>query len=403
MTTNFIEISKFTYFYEDLKPDSFKITKPFDGTIEKWQEIIDYNSSKPKKSLPFNNNFIHIWNGINHYTYKSKDNSLEIILHTFCDFKNKVIVLESKVKKPKSQIQEAIDLIRLNRIDIHKKIIKKQLPNWKGDYVPDGESYYFINYSIEKIEDDARLVEKMIDELTYKNGEDILTKLGFVDRCLPKPQINNDVYRQLQNDESPLIVISPCNLINRLVILDERLFVRSYEQTEDDLSLPIRLIITTTLYQKAFIDYASKMCITITDKKKSKYRFEDLSHDFMVFINNFWKLDISDSLYLNRSYRIIGKIWRLNSKFELLKDHLNNCRNIEEKKRQNRQDKALTFFSLGIGAFTLFTALSNIDWFHEKINQNSYNGFLVFSLLVLMIFALYQFVIKLLDSKSLWR
>jgi len=403
MNTNFIEISKFTYFYEDLKAESTNNTNPFDGKIERWQEIIDYNSSKPKKSLPFNGNFIRIWNGINHYVYKAKNENLAIILHTFCDFKNKVIVLESKVKMPKNKIQEAIDLISLNRIDIHKKLIKKQIPSWKGDYVPDGESYYFINYSVEKIEDDEKMVEKIIEELTDKNGDDILLKLGFADRCLPEPKISNDVSRLLQNEESPLIVISPCNFINRLIILDERLFVRAYEQNEDNLSLPIRLIITTTLYQKAFIDYASKMCITITDNEKRKYHFEDLSHDFMVFVNNFWKLDISDSLYLNRSYRIIGKIWRLNSKFELLKDHLNNCRNIEEKKRQNQQKRVLAIFSVIIGAFTLFTALSNIEWFQKFINLNNYNSFIAFSGLITLMIGFYLIPMKLIQSKSLWR
>ncbi len=70
----------------------------------------------------------------------------------------------------------------------------------------------------------------------------------------------------------------------------------------------------------------------------------------------FWRLDISNSFYLNKSYRIIGKLWLLNEKHEIVKQHLERNSDIENQENQNK----ISLLLLLIGSITTFGSLKGV-------------------------------------------
>ena len=213
------------------------------------------------------------------------------------------------------------------------------------------------------------IIKDVKSKLTI-NGKCIFTNLGFEDKSFPDDSFyNKDILQIVANEQQPLIVISPAKDQSRLIIFDEKLFVRCYysesEKENAKKTLPIRLVITTVLCQRAFLEYASKASINIANNKIRSETYTELTKQFANFVDHFWRLDISNSLFLNKSYRIIGKIWLLNQKFDITKQHLLRNADIEENKKQ----KQITYALIIIGLVTITSAINDGFAFFENITS----------------------------------
>ena len=192
------------------------------------------------------------------------------------------------------------------------------------------------------------------------NERCIFEHLDFVDKTFPRiTRLNDDLNFVIDNEKQPLIVISPARNANKFIIPDERLFVRCYQ--EDSTSLPMRLVLKTLLFQKAFIEYASTASINITGNQNANLSYIALSKAFSKFIDHLWRVEISNSYYLNKSYRVIGKIWLLNSKFEILKNHIDRNAIFEDRENQDKFASIAQLTVIILGIFTLISTISDID------------------------------------------
>jgi hypothetical protein len=155
----------------------------------------------------------------------------------------------------------------------------------------------------------------------------------------------------LDNEEQPLVIVSAAINDCKLLIVDEKLFIRCYTKIDNDniRAFPIRLLITTILCQRAFLEYASKCSVNIVNKKNVT-DYANLHRSFVVFMDNFWRHEISNSYFLNKSYRIIGKIWLLNPKFELTKEHL--LKNAERERKHKELQFTIALFIIGFLTLT---------------------------------------------------
>jgi len=415
MNEQYIEISRFTYFYQNLEEkriDSKEHCPDF-GNIREIVDLLD--TTKIDNIFPFTKNFQDLWKDeikteSSIQTIKKENNNhISTLIHTFRKLQNKVIIFESKICLPISKFTEAIDFIKQeSKKDIYTAIIKKIIPDWKGDYSADGDYFYFINMPLtnfySELSNEREIDLKIIDDVKnqlFINGKCIFSLLEFEDKSFPdNSYYNKDISQTISNEQQPLIVISPVKDKNKLIIFDEKLFVRCflYNATNADLkkSLPIRLVITTVLYQRAFLEYASKALINIADERiKWTESFSELQKLFGCFIDHFWRLDMSNSLYLNKSYRIIGKIWLLNQKFDIVKQHLTRNADIEEQKKQKQFNYVLVVLSL----LTITSAIS--DFFSYFFSTDSKIGFTykIIIYLVLYLFAL-LFVAHLFNFRS---
>lgn len=388
-----IEISRFTYFYQNIE-DNNNSSKPSLSDLGKIREIHDLlDTIKIDNIFPFTKNFQDLWKDeikseSSIQTVKENNKHITTLIHTFRKLHNKVIIFESKVIFPISKINEAVDEIKNeNKKDIYESLIKKIIPNWKGDYSADGDYFYFINMPLtnfySELNDEKEIDLKIIDDVKkqlFIDGKCIFSLFEFEDKSFPdNSYYNKDISQTISNEQQPLIVISPVKDKNKLIIFDEKLFVRCYlhNANNDNLkkSLPIRLVITTVLYQRAFLEYASKALINIADDNIKSENFLELQKLFGSFINHFWRLDISNSLYLNKSYRIIGKIWLLNQKFDIVKQHLTRNADIEEQKIQKRFNIIL----LIIGIFTIISAVNDgFEYFFGTCNNLLFKSIILF-------------------------
>jgi len=344
-----IEISRFTFFYDIHEISSNSSSDSTNNVkLDDWIEINLTNNDKDKE-LPFCSNFQNIWESaicsdITPYSKKTVGDCEVIIIHPFTQFDNKVIIFETKITKPLNEFKTAISAIKKDREKVYRKLIKSLLPNWKGDYIADGDYFYFVNLPLDSLhcdmtdnnERDKMIIDDVIQQLTIEN-KSIFQHLDFSDKDFPDiNHLNRDISFIVNNDIQPLIMISPIKESNKLIILDDRLFVRCYDVNKGDRkSLLMRLVITVLLYQRAFIEYASKASIHIINNDSS-ISYQNLQLSFTKFIDNFWRIDISNSQYLNKSYRIIGKLWRLNERLEILRHHLTRNADIEEKNYQKK-------------------------------------------------------------------
>jgi hypothetical protein len=384
MSEKQVEISRFTYYYENIevnKIDSSQLCPEF----EPMGEINEcLNCETITKLLPFSKNFFDIWKNqfkslSSVQTKNGKTNNHSTTLyHSFGSIKDKVLIFETKINLPLSQINRAIEEIKKeDQKDIYSAIIKKTIRNWKGDYSPDGDYFYFINLPLDSFPSetntpkdvDLEIIKEVKSKLTI-NGKCIFTNLGFEDKSFPDDSFyNKDILQIVANEQQPLIVISPAKDQSRLIIFDEKLFVRCYysesEKENAKKTLPIRLVITTVLCQRAFLEYASKASINIANNKIRSETYTELTKQFADFVDHFWRLDISNSLFLNKSYRIIGKIWLLNQKFDITKQHLLRNADIEENKKQ----KQITYALIIIGLVTITSAINDGFAFFENITS----------------------------------
>ena len=158
----------------------------------------------------------------------------------------------------------------------------------------------------------------------------------------------------LVNEKQPLIVISPVRDKNKLVIFDDKLFVRCFKKNSENFkqSVSLRIVVLTVLYQRAYLEYTSNVLVNVSDDNiKSINSFKTIQKEFGKFVDIFWRLDISNSFYLNKSYRVIGKLWLLNEKYEIVRQHLERNSDIEN---QDNQIK----ISLLLSAIGLLTSIS---------------------------------------------
>jgi len=169
---------------------------------------------------------------------------------------------------------------------------------------------------------------------------------------------NQDIHKITNNEEQPLIIISPAKDTNKLIIADNNMFIRCYKDFNFE-SLPIKLVIKTIIFQKAFIEYISLLSIKINNNVFTSHL--KLNEKFLYFMDKIWKLDISKSIYLNKSYRIIGKLWLLNSQFELLKDNLDKNSIIEDRKIQKQYQNIASLTVIIFGIYTIFSGIAGLN------------------------------------------
>ncbi len=409
MTEQFIEISRFTYFYENIENKAIQCDKdcpPLDKLYEIYDNLVSENT---ETLLPFSKNFQDLWKeeiksqSSIQTTNSSNNNDHYIIAHTFKKVENKVIIFETKIKRPFSKYNEAIEYIKKDNSKTLTAIIKEKIPSWKGDYSQDGDHFYFINLPISNFysdlcnsqEIDLKIVDDVKNALTI-NGKCIFTLLGFNDKSFPENSFyNKDISHTITNEQQPLIVISPVKDKNKLIIFDDKLFVRCYynKANDDDIkkSLPIRLVITTVLFQKAFLEYASKASINIANKRIKSENYSELQNLFSNFINHFWRLDMSNSLYLNKSYRIISKIWLLNQKFEIVKQHLTRNADIEEQSKQ----KLFSVLLAIIGLLTIVSAIHDGYDFYGNEKIEIWTKLIISFLPFVVLFSIWKFIKKI--------
>ena len=85
------------------------------------------------------------------------------------------------------------------------------------------------------------------------------------------------------------------------------------------------------------------------------------------------------SFYINKSYRIIGKIWLLNSKFDILKNHIDRNAIFEDRQNQNKFASIAQVTVIILGIFTLISTISDIDQLLESfLVSNSLRIFIDF-------------------------
>jgi len=365
--TKYIEISRFTYFFENTKFPK-KDIKECQG-LEKWSEIEEREQmlGNIDEALPFSQNIQDFWNKQCDSSQTTNNLGQQIFVHSFPALENKIFIFETKVQIPFEEIEEGLNNIKTDRTDVLLKIIKTLNSSWCGEYSADNDYFYFINLKVDtlfrEIEDIVKRDEKIVSQIQDKlniNGKCIFEHLDFVDKTFPRiSRLEDDLNFVIENEKQPLIVISPARDANKFIIPDEKLFVRCYQ--EDSTSLPIRLVLKTLLFQKAFIEYASTASINITENQNANLSYIALSKAFSKFIDYLWRVEISNSFYLNKSYRIIGKIWLLNSKFEILKNHLDRNSIFEDRQNQDKFAYIAQITVVILGLFTLISTISDID------------------------------------------
>jgi len=369
-TIEYIEISRFTYFFENTECPKNDTSK-YQG-LDPWTEIEERERQEGHidKALPFSQNLQNFWNK-QCPSFQTTDNlGQQIFVHSFPSLEKKIFIFETKVKIPFEEFAEGLDKIKTNLKDVFLKIIKRLNPNWRGEYSSDNDYFYFFNLKVDtlfnEIEDDNKRNEKIVLQVKEKlgiqknNQNCIFSHLDFDDKAFPKPsRLKDDLTFVIQNEEQPLIVISPTIDANKFIIPDENLFIRCYK--EDSTSLPIRLVLKTLLFQKAFIEYASTASINITENQNANLSYIALSKAFSKFIDYLWRVEISKSFYLNKSYRVIGKIWLLNSKFEILKNHIDRNSMFEDRENQDKFASIAQVTVIILGIFALVSAISDID------------------------------------------
>ncbi len=234
-------------------------------------------------------------------------------------------------------------------------------------FTADGDYFYLINMPIEGVDDSSKSMRnldletiKKVKAALSKNGECIFHRLGFKDESFPNDETYDlGISQIIANEQQPLIAISSVKDKNKLIIFDNRLFVSCYQAREKDkklqISFSLKFVIVTVLCQRAFLEYTSKMLLNISDNKEIK-SFKAIQKEFGNFINSFWRLDISNSFYLNKSYRIIGKLWLLNEKHELVRLHLERNYDIENQRNQEKISHLLII----IGIITVIGILEGV-------------------------------------------
>ncbi|MBK9564520.1 MAG: hypothetical protein IPO37_04845 [Saprospiraceae bacterium] len=126
-------------------------------------------------------------------------------------------------------------------------------------------------------------------------------------------------------------------------------FVRCYKKNSENFkqSVSLRIVVLTVLYQRAYLEYTSNILVNVSDDNiKSINSFKTIQKEFGKFIDIFWRLDISNSFYLNKSYRVIGKLWLLNEKYEIVRQHLE--RNSDVENQDNQIKISLLLSAIGI-------------------------------------------------------
>ena len=366
-TIEYIEISRFTYFFENTEC-------PKNGSIEyqgldPWTEIEERERQEGHidKALPFSQNLQNFWNKQCPSSQTTDNLGQQIFVHSFPSLEKKIFIFETKVKIPFEEFEEGLNKIKTNLKDVFLKIIKTLNPSWCGEYSADNDYFYFINLKVDtlfrEIEDIVKRDEKIVSQIQNKlniNGQCIFEHLDFVDKTFPRiSRLNDDLNFVIDNEKQPLIVISPARNANKFIIPDERLFVRCYQ--EDSTSLPMRLVLKTLLFQKAFIEYASTASINITENQNANLSYIALSKAFSKFIDYLWRVEMSNSYYLNKSYRVIGKIWLLNSKFEILKNHIDRNAIFEDRENQNKFTSIAQKVIVLLGFYTIISGITDFD------------------------------------------
>ena len=368
------EISRFTFFFQDFGNECLSMPKSERTTneFEVHQDIQDLFTTSGKSTiqdtLPLLHNFLNFWK--DEYdekaVFKVKYSGADIFLYTFNALNKNVIIFEKKVCCPFFNKLEAIEEVKKDCKNFYRSVILQKLPDWKGDYKSDGDDFYFLNIPIEGFDDneekkanDLPIIKNLIQELTI-NGKCIFSLLGFEDKTFPDLEnYNLGLSQILVNEKQPLIVISPVRDKNKLVIFDDKLFVRCYKNNEGNFnkSVSLRIVVLTVLFQRAYLEYTSNILVNIADSKiKSINSFKTIQKEFGKFVDIFWRLDISNSFYLNKSYRIIGKLWLLNEKHEIVKQHLERNSDIENQENQNK----ISLLLLLIGSITTFGSLKGV-------------------------------------------
>lgn len=370
-TIEYFEISRFTYFFENTKFPK-KDIKECEG-LEKWSEIEEreqdegHDEGHIDKALPFSQNLQDFWNKQCDSSQTINNLEQQIFVHSFPKLENKIFIFETKVKIPFGEIEEGLNNIKKNRTNTFLKIIKTLNSQWRGEYSADNDYFYFINIKVDtlfsEIEDIVKRDEKIILQIQDKlnvNKKCIFEHLDFVDKTFPRiSRLEDDLNFIIDNEKQPLIVISPARNANKFIIPDEKLFVRCYQ--EDSVSLPMRLVLKTLLFQKAFIEYVSTASINITANQNANLSYIALSKAFSQFIDYLWRVEISNSSYLNKSYRVIGKIWLLNSKFEILKNHIDRNSMFEDRQNQDKFASIAQLTVIILGFLTLISAIADLD------------------------------------------
>jgi hypothetical protein len=357
------EISRFTFFFQDFGSECLSMTKSekITNEFEVHQDIQDLFASSGKSSiqeaLPLSHNFLNLWK--EEYDKKAlckiKYTGAEIFLYTFNILNNNVIIFEKKVCSDLSEKLKAIEEAKKDCKNFYRSIILQKLPNWKGDYKSDGDDFYFINTPVEGFEDnqsnDLPIIKNLMKELTIEE-KCIFTHLGFEDKTFPNLEnYTLGLSQTLVNEKQPLIVISPVRDKNKLVIFDDKLFVRCYKNNSENFkqSVSLRIVVLTVLYQRAYLEYTSNVLVNVADDNiKSINSFKTIQKEFGKFVDIFWRLDISNSFYLNKSYRVIGKLWLLNEKYEIVRQHLERNSDVENQSSQIKISQLL----LAIGVLT---------------------------------------------------
>ena len=375
----YIEISRFTYFFENRECPKIDVGE-YQG-LNKWSEIEDREVSVGTLDmvLPFSQNFQHFWNEKCHFNkngdqvcsfYQTVDvDGQQTFIHSFPLLEKKIFIFETKVKIPFEEFENGIKDIKKDKKEVFFKIIKTLNPNWCGEYSADNDYFYFFNLKVDtlfdEIEDIDQRNRKIILQIQDKleiNGECIFSSLDFVDKKFPgMSRLKDDLNFIIQNEKQPLIVISPAIDANKFIIPDENLFIRCYQLEKDSPSLPIRLVLKTLLFQKAFIEYASSESVNITENPHSKLSYIELSKAFSKFIDHLWRIDMGNSFYINRSYRMIGKIWLLNSKFEILKNHIDRNAIFEDRQKQNDFTYIAQIIVTIFGLYTFISGIADFD------------------------------------------
>lgn len=355
--------------------------------------------SNAKKELALTENFINIWQDSLKGAAKKASYCLEInkegenaaiLVYSFCKGKRKVVIFEKKKKVSLSSSCDIENSFKTTADDIklYKAVMHKMFAGeWKGDYSPDGDGFFLINMPI--TEDyyfepskggDLSVIEKLKESLTIENAGDnkcIFQLLGFEDKTFPASQNYEKGLSQTIADEiQPLVVISPVRDKNKLIIFDDKLFVRCYKRGSGlEHATNLRIVLVTVIYQRAFLEYTSNLLVNNNTSLKSKSERLSLSNEvqrqFSQFTDSFWRLDISNGFYLNKSYRIIGKVWLLNKQYEMVRQHLERNTDVEH---QQLQTNTNSFLNL-IAVTQLFTFLnpfvtSGVRGFFEKFPIN---------------------------------
>jgi len=363
----YIEISRFTYFYENT---AFNVIDQMkcQGLIQ-WSEIEDREQDlgNVDEVLPFTQNLQHFWiHQCISYQTKS-DLEQQIYVHAFPVLEKKIFIFETKIKVPFNNFKEGINDIKINRKNIFLKMIKFINPFWHGEYSADNDYFYFFNIKVDslynEIDDITERDKKIVTSIQKKlmvDGKCLFEYLGFIDKTFPNEKRLEDALNFIiENEKQPLIVISPAKDANKFIIPDEKIFIRCYQN--DSIALPIRLVLKTLLFQKSFIEYASTASINITEDKNSNLSYIELSKAFSKFIDYLWRVEISNSFYLNKAYRIVGRIWLLDSKFEILKNHLDRNSIFEERQYQSKFTLIAQKIIGVLGVYTIISGINDLD------------------------------------------